>query len=430
MDSLVAVLIVTALIVANGLFVAAEFALLAAPRATIAHRAAQGHRGARLVHQILRSPSRQDQFFATAQLGITLASLGLGMYGEHVLARWFAAALEGLGATRWIAAHALASVLAVAVLTYFHIVLGEVAPKSLALQFAGRIVLWIAPIMVVARFLVFPLVAVFNALANGTLRLVGVRRQQSADRFYTPEELQLIVEESEAGGLLRADASRMLTDLFEFGDLTAGQVMVPRVRVAGLPADANAGRVREALQRAAHTRYPVYERDLDQIVGMVHVKDLLPRLQAGEKLSAAVIRPLPFVPETMRLDDVLVAMRKAPAQMAVVIDEHGGTAGILTLEDLFEEVVGEIDESPAPPAAAADARGGRRVKGTLRLDEAGQFFGLELHHDEVASVSGLVLTLLGRPPKVGDVVTYEGLRFEVTAVRGRGVGEAEVSIAD
>ncbi len=431
MAELAPYLAVAGLVLLNGLFVGAEFALVAAPRTLLEHKAAGGHRVARLVVDILHRPMRQDRFYATSQLGITIASLGLGMYGEHVLAGMFAGWLESLGATRWVAAHAVASALSVAILTYFHIVFGEVVPKSLCLQFAGRIVLWIVPVMVVLQIVLYPVIVVLHALASLVLRLVGVRRHVSADRFYTAEELQLIVEESEAGGLLKAGAGRMLAEIFEFGDLTAGQVMVPRVRVTGLPAGATAGAQRSALRAAPHTRYPVYDGDLDHVLGVVHVKNLLPRLLAGEPLSPAVIRPLPVVPETMRLDDVLLAMRKAPAQMAVVIDEHGGTAGILTLEDLFEEVVGEIDESPAPPpGAAADARGRRRVKSTLRLDELGQLFDRELHHEEVDSVSGLVLMLLGRPPKVGDVVEYDGLRFEVTSVRGRGVGEAAVSIAD
>ncbi len=429
MASLLPLVILAALVAINGFFVAAEFALVAAPRPTIERRAAQGNRRARLVDQILRSPKKQDRFFATSQLGVTVASLGLGMYGEHVLALWFATGLAGLGAGRWVAAHAVASVLAVTVLTYFHVVLGEVLPKSLALQFAGRLVLWIAPIMTGVKAVAFPLVVALHGLASGTLRLFGVRRQPSADRFYTAEELQLIVEESEAGGLIKKDAGRMLAELFEFGDLTAGQVMVPRVRVFGLPADATAEEVRAALRRGAHTRYPVYDRDLDHILGMVHVKDLLPRLRTGEPLSPALVRPLPVVPETAELDAVLAAMRRGRSQMAVVIDEHGGTAGIVTLEDLFEEVVGEIDESPAPPSAI-DARGRTRVKGTLRLDELGQLFDRELGHEEVESVSGLVLMLLGRPPRVGDVIEYDGLRFEVTAVQGRGVRECAVSIAD
>jgi len=428
MAELLPFLVVAGLVLLNGFFVGAEFALVAAPRTLLEHKAAGGNRRARLVTDILRRPKGQDRFYATSQLGITVASLGLGMYGEHVFAGVFAGWLEALGAARFVAAHAVASAMSVAILTYFHVVLGEVVPKSLCLQYAGRIALWIVPVMVVLQTILFPVIAALHGLASLVLRLVGVRRHVTTDRFYTAEEIQLIVEESEQGGLLKAGAGRMLAEIFDFGDLTAGQVMVPRVRVAGLPAGATADALRATLRASPHTRYPVFEGDLDHVLGVVHVKNLLPRLLAGEPLSSSVIRPLPVVPDTMILDDVLLAMRKAPAQMAVVIDEHGGTAGILTLEDLFEEVVGEIDEGPAPPpGATADARGQRRVKGTLRLDELGQLFGLELHHDEVDSVSGLVLTLLGRPPKVGDTVTYEGLRFEVTSVRGRGVGEAAVS---
>jgi len=429
MASVAPILILLALVALNGFFVAAEFALVAAPRPAVERRAALGQRRARLVVQILRSPKSQDRFFATSQLGVTLASLGLGMYGEHVLASWFAAGLEGLGASRWIAAHAVASVLAVTVLTYFHVVIGEVLPKSLALQFAGRLVLWITPIMTAVRAALFPAVVLLHGLTGLVLRLFGVRRQPNADRFYTPEELQFIVEESEESGLLKADAGRMLGELLEFGDLTAGQVMVPRVRVLGLPAGATAAEVQETLRRSAHTRYPIYERDLDHILGMVHVKDLLPRLRAGEPIAPSLVRPLPVVPETAALDAVLAAMRRGRSQMAIVIDEHGGTAGIVTLEDLFEEVVGEIDESQAPPPAVLDARGRHRVKGTLRLDELGQLFDRELGHEEVESVSGLVLMLLDRPPKVGDVVLYDGLRLEVTAVQGHGVRECAVSIA-
>lgn len=423
-------LIVLGLVLVNGFFVGAEFALVAAPRTLLEHKAADGHRGARLVVDILHRPKRQDRFFATSQLGITVASLGLGMYGEHVLAAAIAGWLESLGATRWVAAHAVASAMSVAVLTYLHIVLGEVMPKSLCMQFAGRIAPWIVPVVVALQMLVYPVIVVLHALARLVLKLVRVRRRVTADRFYTAEELQLIVEESEQGGMLKAGAGRMLAEIFDFGDLTAGQVMVPRVGVTGLPADASASALRAALRTAPHTRYPVYDGDLDHVLGVVHVKNLFPRLLAGQSLSADLIRPVPVVPETMLLDNVLLVMRAAPAQMAVVIDEHGGTAGILTLEDLFEEVVGEIDEDPAAAPARVDAEGRRRVKGTLRLDELGQLFDLTLHHDEVDSVSGLVLAVLGRPPKVGDVVDYEGVRLEVTAVQGRGVREVAASLVD
>ncbi len=232
-------LIVTALILLNGVFVAAEFAIVGAPRAAIDARAAAGNRLARLVQSVLRSPRKQDHYIATAQLGITAASLGLGMYGEHVLADWMLRAFGHAGLPEWIFSHATASVVAVAVLTYFHIVIGEMVPKSLALQQAETLALWITPPMLWTKNILFPLVVSLNTLGNAVLKIFGVDRQaQNAEHYYTPEELQLIVQESEELGALRAESGQMLQELFEFGDLTAGQAMVPRVRISGVPVGA------------------------------------------------------------------------------------------------------------------------------------------------------------------------------------------------
>jgi CBS domain containing-hemolysin-like protein len=216
----------------------------------------------------------------------------------------------------------------------------------------------------------------------------------------------------------------MLHELFEFGDRTAGEAMVPRVRVAGIPAGISAERIKTLLATHRRTRYPVYTGDLDHIVGMMHVKDVLRRLLQDERIVAADARPIPAVPTTASLDTVLESMQRAQAHMAVVIDEHGGTAGIVSLEDLFEEVVGEIDEgAPVAPPLQTHPDGSVTAAGTLRLDELGASFNLDLEHEEVDSVSGLVLERLGRPPKVGDVVDYGRIRLEVTGVSGRGVKE-------
>jgi len=262
------------------------------------------------------------------------------------------------------------------------------------------------------------------------LKPFGVRVDtQNADQYYTSEELQLIAEESEEQGALRAESGKVLRELFEFGELTAGEVMVPRVNISGIPVGAGPDELRKLLGDAPHTRYPIYEGDLDHIVGMYHIKDLLRLLLNGQRVTAAGSRSTPMVPETAMLDDVLATMRRERAQLALVIDEHGGTSGVVTLEDLFEEVVGEIDEGPAPAGAMRrDPQGRTRVPGTMRLDELGQIFDLELTHEDVDSVSGLILTLLGRPPRVGDCVDYERLRLDVTAVKGHGVEEAAVRL--
>ena len=431
MASLVPVLVITLLILLNALFVAAEFAIVGAPRAAIERRAAEGDAMARVVAGILRDPRRQDRYIATAQLGITVASLGLGMYGEHVLATWIAHGLEGMGNLRLAAAHTIASVLAVSILTYFHIVVGEMIPKSLALQSAERSALLVTPVMLgIQRIVILPVIAL-NSLGNGVLRLVGINRFATTGESYrTPEELQFIIRESQAGGMLRRESADVVQELLAFGDLTAGEVMIPRVRVTGIPAGATAEEMLAIFRASPHTRYPVYDGSLDQIVGVVHIKDILRRIPNRRALRPQEVREVPFIPETAEMDTVLAAMRRVNSQMAVVMDEHGGTAGVITIEDLFEEVVGEIEEgwqAHGHPEVYHDEQGRLVVAGTVRIEEVGEELGLVLEHEEVDTVSGLVLAELDRPPEVGDVVEYDDVRFEVTAVEGHGVTECVVT---
>lgn len=423
-------LIVAAFLLVNAFYVAAEFALVGAPKAAIEHRAGEGDRMAQRLTRLIDSSHEQDRYIATAQIGITMASLGLGMFGEHGLADWLAPHLVWMGEYRVITAHSVASVLAVAALTCSHIVIGEMLPKSMALQHTERAARWLYWPMRLSWIALFPFVWVFSTIGKAGLRMIGVRRTDQGDeQLHTPEELRLIVEESEEGGALREESGQLLRDLFEFGDLTAAQVMVPRVRVVGVPVGATPEDVRTLLLTRMHTRYPVYTGDLDHIVGMLHVKDLLRRIILKEAIASAEVRAIPVVPETAPLDDVLAVMQRANAHMAVVIDEHGGTAGTISIEDLAEEVVGEISEDATDvPSFLEEAPGVWRVAGTARIDEVGQRYDLELEHDDVDSVSGLVIALLGRPPVAGDVVEFGQLRFEVLALAGRGVREARVSV--
>jgi CBS domain containing-hemolysin-like protein len=428
MTGLTAVLAVClGLVVINGVFVAAEFALIASSRTVFERRAAAGDRFARAVLQVLTSPKRQDRYVATAQLGITFASLGLGMYGEHALAELIEPHVGGVPIGAEVA---VAGVLSLVVLTVAHIVLGEMVPKGLALQQPERFVRVTHWPMQLTKWVLYPPVALSNSVAIGCLRLIGIHRTENpSEHLYTPEELQFIVEESEEGGALRADSGRILRELFEFGDLTASQAMVPRVRIVGIPVGASPAEIRQTLSRSLHTRYAVYDGDLDHIVGMLHVKDLLRRLLLDEGVAAGDVRRLPVVPETATLDDVLATMQRAHAHLALVIDEHGGTEGLISLEDLFEEVVGEIDEGvPTTLPLAPQADGSVRAIGTVRLDELGQLFHLDLEHEDVESVSGLVLARLGRPPVVGDVVRYGRIELEVLAISGRGVREARARL--
>jgi CBS domain containing-hemolysin-like protein len=430
-EFLVPIAIILLLVLANGLFVAAEFAIVGAPRASIEHQAAQGSRLAQRVARILEDPRRQDRYIATTQIGISVASLGLGMYGEHELAGWIAAWLEPYDVNRWVAAHTVATVVSLAVLTYLHIVLGEMVPKALALQSADRTVLFVSPVIRGIERTILPFVVALNGMGNGILRLIGVRRQEvEAERYHSSAELQFIIKESHEGGLLRGEAGLILRELFEFGDLTAGEVMVPRVLVTGIPAGAEPDELRAIVRANPHTRYPVYAGDLDNIIGSVHIKDILRHLIANRPISAANARPLPYIAGPSYLDEVLGAMRRSQAQMAVVMDQHGGTAGVVTMEDLFEEVVGEIEEGRGRMAIRKDADGRLHVRGTVRLSEVGDALGVTVGRPRVTTVSGLVLAELGRPAVVGDVLTYDRVRIEVTSVKLRGVAEAIVQRAN
>lgn len=418
--SLTAIVLASIAFVAlNALFVAAEFALIGAPRLTLERRGAAGDTIARRVSQIVSNPRRQDRYLATAQLGITVASLALGMFGEHSLATYLTTTFDWVGP-------ATAAVGSLALLTVAHIVVGEMLPKGIALQRPIEVARWAYWPMQITLILLYPLVVTLNAFANASLRLVGVRRKVNPhEHVYTPEELQLIVEESKQGGTLAGESGRILQELLEFDDLTAAQAMVPRVRVIGIPVGSTPEEVRRIVREQRRTRYPVFDGSLDQVIGMVHAKDLLRAMLRDEPVSASHARRVPVVPETATLDVVLKTMQQAHAHMALVVDEYGGTAGIISLEDLFEEVVGEIEEGlPKRRELAPQPDGSARVAGTLRLGELGHHFDVDLEHEEVESVSGLILALLDRLPAVGDVIEYQQIRLEVLETSGRGVREA------
>ena len=424
-EVLVPIGIILLLVLANGLFVAAEFAIVGAPRASIEHQAAEGSLLARSALRILEDPRLQDRYIATTQIGISVASLGLGMYGEHWLAEHIAQWLGPLEATGWVAAHTVASVIAVTILTYLHIVYGEMLPKALALQRSQHTILYISPVIRVFERALLPLVVALNAFGTGLLKLAGIKRQRvERERYHTAEELQYIVEESEEGGLLRGESGQLLRDLFEFGDRTAGEAMVPRVLLVGIPVGAEPDELRAIVRTQSHTRYPVYSGDLDHIVGSLHIKEVLRHLISNQPVTARDARELPYVPGPTPVDEVLAAMRRYRAQMAVVMDQHGGTAGLVTMEDLFEEVIGDIEEGRGRAAIIPESDGSVRVRGTVRLDEVAKSLDWPLEHPKVTTISGLVLLLLGRPAVLGDVVTWNHVCVEVTRVAGRGVAEA------
>ena len=416
--------IVLLLLLLNALFVAAEFAIVGVSRPAMERLANKGDGAAKRVLAVLSTPKRQDGFIATSQLGITIASLGLGMYGEHSLASWLANVMGSLAG-----AHVIASIVAVAVLAFAHIVVGEMVPKTLALATIDRAALVLTPIVMTIRTALLPLVWILEILGRLVLGMIGIKRVTShADRSYTQDELRYVLRESQQGGHLWTEAGQLLLRLFEFGNLTAGEAMVPRVRVRAIPIGTTAMNLASLLRSSVHTRYPVYDHDLDHIVGMIHVKDAMRRLKKKKPLQVYHTRPIPYVPLTAPLDRVLAVMGETRTQMAVVMDEHGGTAGIITIEDIFEEVIGQIDETKGDkPEIAKDELGRVRASGLVRVEAVQDILPAPLVHDAAQTLSGLVLSLLGRPPVVGDTVRCGRFTIEVRSILGRGVRECLIS---
>lgn len=426
------VLVIGLLLVVNGFFVAAEFALAAAPEARIARLAEEGASGAQRLLAILRNARSFTAYISTAQVGITLASLGLGMYGEHAIAAWLVHPLEELGGWGTAAAHAIATVIAVTLLTYLHVVLGEMVPKSLALAEPAMAALRLASVMQVAQVLFGPLTMLLNWAGDRLLRLAGIPPADARARLVSSAELEYIVEESTVSGLLEPTEQIYLENVLDFGERTLGQVMTPRTRMQILPAEATLDEVLETICEHGYSRYPVYEGDRDHIIGVLYVKDLARLISQGAQSIdlRTLVRPAYFVPETVLLEQMLQRFRSEHIQIAIVVDEFGGTAGLITLEDLVEELIGEIqdefDEEIPPLAEIAPYT--LRARGDLLIDELNQLYGLALHHEEADTIGGLVMAHLGRIPAAGECVVVDRIEFEVEAVEGLAINTVLVRL--
>lgn len=422
--------IIGALIAANGVFVAAEFAIISASRPRLETMLAEGTKRARRVLDIVTDSANKDRYIATSQLGLSLTSLGLGMYAEHELVRLVLPWVERLGGSAALA-HTVSMVAVLAFLTFWHIVLGEMVPKSIALAGPERIALRLIIPMRALYVVLFPIIWLLNRIGTGVLLLLRLPMSADVSFVYSPEELRLIFEESHEEGLLEREEHRLMQRVIEFGKRMVRQVMVPRVKIVGLPVEATVDEALAQVAREAYTRYPVYEKDMDHIVGIVHVKDLVrSRLRdPGSRSVRDLVRYVPFVPESMWTSELFEKMQAERVQLAVVVDEHGGTAGIATMEDLVEEVFGEVrDEFDAeeeePIARMADAS--LRVLGSVPLADLAEALDRDLEYEDVETVNGLVMDLLGRPPRVGDQVEDEHLRLVVERVDSLTVHSARV----
>lgn len=435
MTYVVPLVILTVLILANAIFVAAEFAIVAS-RAFKLEPLAENSAAARSALNIVKNTRLQDRFIAVAQLGITLVTVALGMYAEPTIAGWFYGPLQQWFGLSESVAHTVATVVILAVITYLHVVIGEMIPKAMALHSPETIATGVMPSMRFLNILFLPGVWVLNAIAGAFLRAMNLPLQGGSHRLYTANELEMLVRESSEGGEIESEQSDLIEAIFDFGEREVYQCMAPRTRVKGLPIDATESDLIELMVKSKHSRFPVYEGDLDHIRGILHVKDFI-RWRSTNDGEEFDLRPLlrraPRVPLHMSSARLLAAFKRLRVHMAVVMDEYGGTEGIVTLEDLIEEVVGEVydeHDQESLPEINEMPDGTYLVEGEVLLDDFNEIYPDSLVSDDANTVGGLVVEELGRAPQVGDVVEANGAELTVQEIDGLAVTRVVIRLPE
>ena len=417
-----------ALVFANGFFVAAEFSIVTVRKTRIDQLIAEGHRGARAVRRAVSDP---DGYIAATQLGITMASLGLGWIGEPTLAALIQPAFAAFPvAIAEATAHTIAVAIAFAIVTALHIVLGELAPKTIALEKSEATALLVVGPTELFMRVFWPFIRILNRTGRAVVNMLGLRSRGGHAMVHSEEELMMLVTASQEAGVLEEQEEQMLHRVFGFADLTAGQVMIPRTELVAVAAETALSELVAQIARGRHTRLPVYRDDLDNVVGMLHVGDLLRALASGDSAvnAGALAREVLTVPETLGADDLLGEMRRRRAREALVIDEYGGTAGLVTFESLMERIVGEI-----PGETGAQTRIGVRPDGSADIDglalvtDVNGQFALSIDEATYTTVGGYVLGRLGRRAKVGDTIDVDGRKMRVEALDGMRVAKVWLS---
>ncbi|MBM3264263.1 MAG: HlyC/CorC family transporter [candidate division Zixibacteria bacterium] len=407
-------LIILGLTIINGIFAAAEIAIVALRASRIEQRIKEGSRGAWAVKRLRAAPER---FLATVQIGITVVGAFAGAFGGATFAEDLAPLLRNIEP---IAGHeeAIALAVVVVIISYFSLVLGELVPKSLALRFSEGYAFWIGRPLLGLSWLARPLVWFLTASSNLLLKCFGDSTTFTETRL-SSEELQRLVDEAAEAGSVDPGAGEIASRALEFGDLAAGQVMVPRSRVVALPMSASLDDLRALVGETGHTRIPVYDRDIDHVIGYVNVKDIVAHERYRDVRTVGdIVRPAYLISPTMRTVALLGEMKKRRMQLAIVVDDHGGMSGIVTLEDLVEELVGEIfSEHDAPPKETIrrEPDGSIVVEGRVTVREVNREVGLALPiAKDYSTIAGLCLDLAGRIPSRGEVIeTPDGTRIEV-----------------
>jgi len=411
------ILAILLLVTINGVFVAAEFALVGARRSRFQVMAEEGNGAARWLLRVFDRNAGKDSYIAVAQLGITAASIGLGMYGEPAVAKWLYGPLEEFGLS-YAQAHALGFAIALGGITFLHVVFGEMIPKAMALQSPERVSISLNPVMRLFGVLFRPMVLLLNKIAFGLMRLLGIPDPGKTAMLYSSQELEIATEEVVASGQLDDAQKKLISNIFEMEDRTVEELMTSRARMVSLLGSAGPTEIANLITEHSLSRYPVFGTSLDDALGVLHVKDFIRnRLAQGSVDLPAILRPLPRVAGEMSAFELMTLFKKQRIHAALVVDEFGGTLGFVTMDDLVTDLIDD-DAGAASGWIVSQPDGSMLLDGEVTLAELEEDYGLPVEHPDVSTVAGLFLAIMGFLPAIGDAVEYKGVRFVAEEVRG------------
>lgn len=440
--------VVAIMIFFNALYVAAEFATVSSRRTRVSQLAGQGNRMAQLLLPILQDSKKLDTYVATCQIGITISSLVVGAYGQSVIAQLLIEpftnlltalepSLASVGVTStagWAepAATSISVTLVLIAITILQVIMGELFPKSVAIQYPETVAMAVTIPMRITQFVITytGLIALFNGSGNILLRLMGRPLKEKSGHAHSPEEIELLVTESHEQDLLSDEERRLLRNTFRLRDLTAKQVMLHRTKLISAPMDSSVTQLMQIALDAGFSRIPLYKESIDDIRGFVHVKDLFRLYNQQSEDLASILREVVFIPETMPVSDLWKRLNSRRKYLAIVFDEYGGTVGLITFEDLIEEIFGELqDEFDNEMALIAKDKDGRiYLRADLLVADVNEYLELQLPEENADTLGGLVFSELGRPPAVEDTVAFGDITIRVEAMSDLGVSEVSLKL--
>jgi CBS domain containing-hemolysin-like protein len=408
--------LVAFLVLLNGFFVAAEFAIVKARTTRIAQFTT---RRGKMAQKVL---ANLDPYLSATQLGITLASLGLGWVGEPTIAKMLEPLLHRFGLPD-LAIHTISFAIAFSIITFLHIVIGEMAPKSMAIRVAEQTTLWTAMPLHWFYKLFKPFIVVLNGSANLLLKWIGIELQDDHQQAHTEEEIRMVIKQSHKSGVIDKAELALFDNVFEFTDRIVREVMVPRVSIIGLNIRDSIEEQLEIMTNTKFTRFPVYDRYKDQIVGIVLLRDIFERMARKEDISIeAILRPVHFIPETLELKDALQQMQKEKNHMSIVVDEYGGISGLITTEDIIEEIFGEIqDEYDQEKPFFLECEDGVSIDARLLIEDVNRYFEINIVDEDNDTIGGWLFSQFGKIPAKGDHVRFESLLFTIEKMRRQSI---------